>query len=1074
MNTPSANPYPRIHSLGTVNIIHHQEFFYRFHPFRTDFIGDSGVGKSIITDLLQLILIGSSEYSSATHSKDDRPFNTLTLKTTDDTDFGYAFINVETDVGQYLVLGTYIARNQNQSQAFVIQHSLDFDAEKLVPLEHPIGIDLLERDGNWLPIDELDRHLNEVKDLGFKKFRQFSKYHQLLHVNELLPLDITADHALKDYAKILQTFARKNINIKDGVDLQDFLFGRQWRTHFKKEFDQVVSSMKDNISTFRTNREYLDKIERKQEKLKALYDLKNELDTTKTTWQQLQHYHLSQQKQTVETAIKTLLKQYFESRAMLEVLKKTRTDKIKELDTAIPFLKERKATHSKEADSLKKPVDLIKQVEDLMVNQRLTDTDALREFHRKFNANRVLYDVLQHGEKLLAMSGLTQAFGVLDHVQGLGSITQQLHKDITAHEQELSTKKALLACNDIDNPHSLVYWALENKPRLSVEQESMVLYFQQQSVETQEPDEANKGHRFIPDPKVVMEAKTHKSDSGFWADFGGVYSFFDYPEKGERLFDGKDEATINAKFRENRQALQKRISELNKSIAEKGKLQTFLTEVNEPQKFLEAWPQRENFDYWEADLNNEVLNWSNTQLNIALKAYPGREKARLEFAKAEKERDDLIAQLSESEKLKRELDELAVLQLGTVDDWMETLRSVYKPVLQQEQQPKLNESTYYSDFKSAHDKAAAGLMVQTQISQFEKELEKVTGELTGLELESTLDFQKEPPSEFSEEKLADAKKSMDALQGKYTRAFGEVVASDDMVQNDRSRLEQTEDFTVLVRHVLPAIFQQIDFNETEVWDKITDYMDEILHKNAELNKNKLVKVRDLLQDLKQEIATQTNNIREVGNMLNKREAEISGGLKASLKSELNDRIGVGWITQFLEDMPDMNEGLWNNAIEGYLNDRQQISIDDLIKDEYRRYTDHPWPQITIEELLSPFSYYSLNYKIRTGSGITNSGSTGQTYTAMALLCIAKLSMMKKEHGHQSDGLRFMSIDEAAGIGSNMDMLETIARKYGYQILSLSIPLHRVREGAQHIYRLYKASGEEFINKHPVANFSQQL
>lgn len=1068
------NPYPRIHSLVTVNIIHHQEFFYRFHPFRTDFIGDSGVGKSIITDLLQLILIGSSEYSSATHSKDDRPFNTLALKTTDDTDFGYAFINVETNTDQYLVLGTYIARNQNQSQAFVIQQSLDFDAEKLVPLNHPIGIDLLERDSHWLPIDELDRHLNEVKDLGFKKFRQFSKYHQLLHANELLPLDITADHALKDYAKILQTFARKNINIKDGVDLQDFLFGRQWRTHFKKEFDQVVSSMKDNISTFRTNREYLDKIERKQLKLKALYDLKNDLDTAKTTWQQLQHHHLSQQKQTAEIAIKTLLKQHFESRTMLEVLKQTKVEKVKGLETAIPLLKERKETRSKEVDRLKKSVDEIKHVEDLMTEQGLTNIDALHEFYRKFNANRVLCDILLQGEKLLAERGLTPAFYALDNTHGLGSITQQLHKDIAAYQQELSNKKALLACNDIDSPHSLVYWALENKPHLSAEQESMVLYFQEQSVETQGPDETDKGDRFIPDPKAVIEAKTRKRDGGFWADFGGVNTFFDYPEKDQRLFDGKDEAAIKAKFQENRQVLQQRIRELKKSIAEKNKLQTFLTEVNEPQKFIEAWSQRESLNYREADLNNEVLNWSAAQLNTVLKVYPNREDLRTAHHKAEKERDILIAQLSESEKLKKQLEALAVFQPGAVDDWMEELRSKYKPAIQQEQQPELKENTYYSDFKSAQDKAETGLKVQTQISQHEKQLEVVTSGLIELELESTLDFQKESPPKFSKDKLDAAKKNVDALQGKYTRAFGEVVASDDMVQNDRSRLEQTEDFTVLVRHVLPAIFQQIDFKETEVWDRIKEYMEDILHRNAEINKNKLVKVRDLLQDLKQEIATQTNNIREVGNMLNKREAEISGGLKASLKSELNDRIGVDWITQFLEDMPDMNEGLWNQAIEGYLNDRQQISIDDLIKDEYKRYTDHPMPQITIEELLSPFSYYFLNYKIRTGSGITNSGSTGQTYTAMALLCIAKLSMMKKEQEHQSDGLRFISIDEAAGIGSNMDMLETIAKKYGYQILSLSIPLHRVREGAQHIYRLYKASGEEFINKHPVANFSQQI
>ena len=89
--------YPRIHSIGTINIIHHQNFDYELHPFRTDFTGDSGVGKSILTDLLQLIIIGSTEYESSTNSQDDRPFNTLVLETSEKGDYGYTYLNVEVE-----------------------------------------------------------------------------------------------------------------------------------------------------------------------------------------------------------------------------------------------------------------------------------------------------------------------------------------------------------------------------------------------------------------------------------------------------------------------------------------------------------------------------------------------------------------------------------------------------------------------------------------------------------------------------------------------------------------------------------------------------------------------------------------------------------------------------------------------------------------------------------------------------------------------------------------------------------------------------------------------------------------
>ena len=64
--------YPRIYSLSTIGIIHHQKNDYIFHPYCTDFIGDSDSGKSIIADLLQLIFVGSSVFRSATIPVKDR------------------------------------------------------------------------------------------------------------------------------------------------------------------------------------------------------------------------------------------------------------------------------------------------------------------------------------------------------------------------------------------------------------------------------------------------------------------------------------------------------------------------------------------------------------------------------------------------------------------------------------------------------------------------------------------------------------------------------------------------------------------------------------------------------------------------------------------------------------------------------------------------------------------------------------------------------------------------------------------------------------------------------------------
>ena len=58
--------YPYIHSLSTIGLIHHYNNDYVFNRFRTDFTGDSGTGKSMIADLLQLIFVGSNQFEAAT------------------------------------------------------------------------------------------------------------------------------------------------------------------------------------------------------------------------------------------------------------------------------------------------------------------------------------------------------------------------------------------------------------------------------------------------------------------------------------------------------------------------------------------------------------------------------------------------------------------------------------------------------------------------------------------------------------------------------------------------------------------------------------------------------------------------------------------------------------------------------------------------------------------------------------------------------------------------------------------------------------------------------------------------
>ena len=125
----SNKKFPRIYSLSTVGIRNHYNSDYRFHPFRTDFAGDSGVGKSIIADVLQLILVGEREFKSATDSSSEREARKLIIER-----YGYVFLNIAIDTDKFIVIGMYISTTS--IDPFIIQANIGLDVFE--PLSSPL------------------------------------------------------------------------------------------------------------------------------------------------------------------------------------------------------------------------------------------------------------------------------------------------------------------------------------------------------------------------------------------------------------------------------------------------------------------------------------------------------------------------------------------------------------------------------------------------------------------------------------------------------------------------------------------------------------------------------------------------------------------------------------------------------------------------------------------------------------------------------------------------------------------------------------------------------------------------
>jgi len=220
-----AKQLPRIHSLSTVGIQHHFHTDYLFHSFRTDFSGDSGVGKSMIADMLQLIFVGS-EFLSATEGTGERPANKMPIGR-----YGYVFINVEVEIYKYIVLGMFISTATINPAPFIIQGGYGKDA--YTPLQSPISYrDILNGD----IVEDIDTVSRRLEDQFNCQMVTQKAYHDYLMEHDLLPIQITDKTRLKNYARILRSFARGRDFKHDSESLKYFFFDDKKETEIHEDF----------------------------------------------------------------------------------------------------------------------------------------------------------------------------------------------------------------------------------------------------------------------------------------------------------------------------------------------------------------------------------------------------------------------------------------------------------------------------------------------------------------------------------------------------------------------------------------------------------------------------------------------------------------------------------------------------------------------------------------------------------------------------------------------------------------------------------------------------------------------
>ena len=273
MKTLSVKEYPRIFSLSTIGLIHHYNIDYIFHPFRTDFSGESGVGKTTIANLLQLIFVGAKHFKPASNPAYKPSGYVLKPHRLKQQNLGYAFLNIEMVENQYVVVGVFLKENSNDIQHFIIQNGYDWDKLDFYP--KPMLHKSLLKNDEIIPLSE---HLKN-ENFRCEKFKTRA-FQEILYKNEILPFDLYISDAKNlKFANILKSFsAGKNLEWDKSSKLQNFLFDNEIYERIVSEYKEKRLEIENRYQDSYKNDKDIEVITKKAGEIQKLTELKRNKD----------------------------------------------------------------------------------------------------------------------------------------------------------------------------------------------------------------------------------------------------------------------------------------------------------------------------------------------------------------------------------------------------------------------------------------------------------------------------------------------------------------------------------------------------------------------------------------------------------------------------------------------------------------------------------------------------------------------------------------------------------------------------------------------------------------------------
>lgn len=266
------------------------------------------------------------------------------------------------------------------------------------------------------------------------------------------------------------------------------------------------------------------------------------------------------------------------------------------------------------------------------------------------------------------------------------------------------------------------------------------------------------------------------------------------------------------------------------------------------------------------------------------------------------------------------------------------------------------------------------------------------------------------------------------------------------------------DLNTLILELIPhEIISNKDDPEKSLKSDIENKLALLSQQIMELSKEEARKIYDTVAELKRIVRQQTNYLDYVKAVISN--FKLASHNKVLLEWKDSSEYKLEWIDALYKDISEAN------FTDNLFGEKTKINAQELLVINFKKYCNTK-SEVKANDILNPFNYYEASARIVDPNDERSPGSSGQTYGMLALLCIAKLSIVegksREAFNRIEPGIRILPIDEVAGLGENFDMLYDIAQRLDYQIFTMTITANDLtfQEGSQIYYEFIKNPDEK--------------